>query len=76
MRALIVALAVVLFVTTAGDVDAKTKRSHQQAKPTRQAASLGRSSDYIVHNADKLPIGSADWWGQMLREGRAGTCCN
>jgi hypothetical protein len=28
--------------------------------------------DYYVHDADKLPIGTARWWDQMQREGRTG----
>ena len=28
--------------------------------------------DYYVHDADKLPIGTARWWDQMQRENRTG----
>jgi hypothetical protein len=31
-----------------------------------------QTSDYYVHDANKLPFGSSRWWEQMLRENRAG----
>jgi hypothetical protein len=30
------------------------------------------NGDYYVHDADKLPFGSARWWDQMQRENRTG----
>jgi hypothetical protein len=30
------------------------------------------NGDYYVHDADKLPFGSARWWAQMQRENRTG----
>src|SRR5262249_14935354 len=28
--------------------------------------------DYYVHDADKMPVGTARWWDQMQRENRTG----
>jgi hypothetical protein len=58
---------------------AKKRHKHAKAQVRQSAGATQRSnaaSDYIVRDANKLPYGSSIWWDQMLRENRAGTCCN
>lgn len=50
----------------------KQRPAHQLSKRTAQPEVV-KQQEYL---ADKRPIGSASWWDQMLRENRAGTCCN
>jgi hypothetical protein len=77
-------LAVVLTASLAdaGDAAARSRKAHKHAKSqVRQPAyrpppTRGSDSGYVQYDAEKLPFGSSSWWGQMLREGRAGTCCN
>jgi hypothetical protein len=78
MRGLIVLIALVSVAAGAADAGAKVhrKKLHQEAKQPRLAAPSNRANDYVVHDAERLPYGSSVWWQQMLREGRAGTCCN
>jgi hypothetical protein len=58
----------------------QAKKSQKQAKAqARQSAgdsASARADGYVVRDADKLPFGSALWWDQMMREDRAGRCCN
>ena len=53
-----------------------TTRQGQVRQPASSAANPSASSDYVVRDSNQLPVGSSIWWDQMLREGRAGTCCN
>jgi hypothetical protein len=74
--------ALALVACPGADVAAKepAKKSQKQAKAqARQSTGEGASAKadgYIVRDADKLPFGSAQWWDQMMREDRAGRCCN
>jgi len=59
---------------------AHTKKSKKQAsaqvrQPSGGAATL-KPDGHIERDANRLPFGSSLWWDQMLRENRAGTCCN
>ena len=85
MRIVVAALATLaLIAAAAGDAGAQghVKKRHKQAKAqVRQPAAVATqrsnaASDYIVRDANQLPVGSSIWWDQMLRENRAGTCCN
>ena len=58
---------------------AKKRHKHAKAQVRQPASATPRSnaaSDYVVRDANQLPVGSSIWWDQMLREGRGGTCCN
>jgi hypothetical protein len=84
MRIVVAALAILsLFVGLSGEVTAQgyTKKRQKQVRaqvrqPASRAQSSNATSDYIVRDANQLPVGSSIWWDQMLRENRAGTCCN
>ena len=84
MRTMVAVLAVLSLVAgLAGDCSAraKPKKTHTYAKaqarqPARAAAASNGADGYVERYADKLPFGSSIWWEQMLRENRAGTCCN
>jgi hypothetical protein len=84
MRIVVAALAILsLFVGLSADADAQgyTKKRHKHAKtqvrqPASRAQPSNATSDYIVRDSNQLPVGSSIWWDQMLRENRAGTCCN
>ncbi len=85
MRIVVAALATLALIAgAAGDAGAQghAKKRHKQAKAqVRQPAAVATqrsnaASDYIVRDANQLPVGSSIWWDQMLRENRAGTCCN
>jgi hypothetical protein len=74
---LVVVAALSLLAGLEGEADAKThakKHKHDTKKPASvQAHSSARSYSpdvYIERDASKLPFGSANWWDQMLREGR------
>jgi hypothetical protein len=78
-----VGLAVLALVACPGaDVAAKEPAKKSQKHAKAQARQSGgettsaRSDGYVVRDADKLPFGSAQWWDQMMREDRAGRCCN
>jgi hypothetical protein len=74
--------ALALVAGPSADVAAKepAKKSHKQAKAQVRhsggEAASAKADGYIVRDADKLPFGSAQWWDQMMREDRAGRCCN
>jgi hypothetical protein len=86
MRIVVAALATLALIAgaaAAGDAGAQghAKKRHKHAKAqVRQPASAtprsNAASDYVVRDANQLPVGSSIWWDQMLREGRGGTCCN
>ena len=84
MRIVVAVLAILSLVAgLSGDVSAQgyTKKRHKHAKaqvrqPANGAATAGPADSYIVRDANQLPVGSSIWWDQMLRENRAGTCCN
>jgi hypothetical protein len=48
------------------------ERRCRSSRAHRDYARRGVDRDYYVHDADKLPYGTARWWDQMLRENRAG----
>jgi hypothetical protein len=64
-------LAISFAAAVAAPVAAET-RSKKKPKPTYSERSERRSGDYQEAIADKLPIGSSQWWAQMDREGRGG----
>jgi hypothetical protein len=84
MRIVVAALATLALIAgAAGDAGAQghAKKRHKHAKaqvrqPASAAPKSNAASDYIVRDANQLPVGSSIWWDQMLRENRAGTCCN
>jgi hypothetical protein len=84
MRSVVAVLAALaLLVGASGHADAQgyAKKRHSQAKahvrqPPASATQRSNTSDYVVRDANQLPVGSSIWWDQMLREGRGGTCCN
>jgi hypothetical protein len=84
MRSVVAVLAVLALIAgPVGDADAQgtAKKRHKHAKaqlrqPAAGATQRSNTSDYIVRDANQLPVGSSIWWDQMLRENRAGTCCN
>jgi hypothetical protein len=84
MRIVVAALAILALIAgLSGDVNAQAyaKKRHKHTKaqvrqPASGAATSNTADGYIVRDANKLPFGSSIWWDQMLRENRAGTCCN
>jgi hypothetical protein len=84
MRIIAIAMTVMFAAGAAGVAVAQTQleRAHkldrrsEKRQEQPQAPAAKARNGYIQHNADKLPFGTSDWWDQMLREGRAGTCCN
>ena len=82
MRIVVAVLAVLsLTAGLAGEAGARSKKTHTYAKaqvrqPAPRAAMSYNADGYVERHADKLPFGSSIWWDQMLREGRAGPCCN
>ncbi len=84
MRIVVAVLTILSLVAgLSGEVSAQgyAKKRHKHAKaqvrqPANGAATSNATSDYIVRDANQLPVGSSIWWDQMLRENRAGTCCN
>ena len=84
MRIVVAALAILsLIAGIPGEATAQgyAKKRHKQVRaqvrqPANRAQSSNAASDYIVRDSNQLPVGSSIWWDQMLRENRAGTCCN
>jgi hypothetical protein len=83
MRIAVVAglAALALVAGLADDVSARShaKKNHKYAKAQARQASSARAlkpDGYIEREVSKLPFGSALWWDQMMRENRAGQCCN
>ena len=79
MRIVVAALATLALIAgAAGDAGAQghAKKRHKQVRQPTSAAPKPNTSDYVVRDANQLPVGSSIWWDQMLRENRAGTCCN
>jgi len=73
--AVLVMLAVVLPLTSSAASDASNKKAkvHKHAVPHSSVAnSAPRPDRYQELLADKMPMGSLDWWEQMRREGRLG----
>jgi len=80
MRIVVAALATLALIAgAAGDAGAQghAKKRHKQVRqPASATPKSNAASDYVVRDANQLPVGSSIWWDQMLRENRAGTCCN
>jgi hypothetical protein len=81
MRTLvIVAVSLFLIAPPVSEVSAaansKTQHRHakrylRHARPTvERQRTYPDASGWYPHDADRLPIGSAIWWDQMMREGR------
>jgi hypothetical protein len=58
-------------VAEAGATD-KKRKAHKQVSATPAAVSQPPPARYRELLADKMPVGSTDWWEQMRREGRLG----
>ena len=58
----------------------EAKKRHKSVQAPAQHPAAARTSPrpdgYAEREANKLPFGSAQWWDQMMRENRAGQCCN
>ena len=73
--AVLVMLAVVLPLTGSAASDASNKKAkvHKHVvSHSSVATSTPRPDHYQELLADKMPMGSRDWWEQMRREGRLG----
>jgi hypothetical protein len=75
----LVALAMVVEAASNAGAEPETKKRPKPApaqarQPT--PAPTPKPDSYVERDANKLPFGSAQWWDQMLRENRAGQCCN
>jgi hypothetical protein len=73
-------LSLIAGIAVGASAETPPKKRHKQAQAqVRQpsaTAPLPKPDPYIERNADRLPFGSSIWWDQMLRENRAGQCCN
>ena len=79
MVAALAALAAIAGPASGVNAEPTAKKRHKSAHAQiRQhtAASTPKPDAYVERDANKLPFGSALWWDQMLRENRAGQCCN
>jgi hypothetical protein len=73
----VVALAAVVGPSSNAGAEPEAKKRHKPAQAqVRQPAPAPKPDAYVERDANKLPFGSALWWDQMLRENRAGQCCN
>jgi hypothetical protein len=71
---LLVVLSVLIslaVVAEAGATD-KKRKAHKQLSAAPAAASRPPPDRYRELLADKMRVGSTDWWEQMRREGRLG----
>ena len=62
-------------IAEAGATDAKKRKVQKHAanaNAAAPAATAPRPAPYRELLADKMPIGSTQWWEQMRREGRLG----
>jgi len=71
--AVLVVLTVLLpfSAAVAADGSHKKAKAHKRSTPA-SVASAPRPDRYHELMADKMPIGTLDWWEQMRREGRLG----
>jgi hypothetical protein len=58
-------------IAEAGATDDKKRKAHKHAA-SAPAAAAPRPERYRELLADKMRIGSTEWWEQMRREGRLG----
>lgn len=74
MKRIVAGLLALSFATAVAAPVAAETRSKKKPKPTYSERTERRSggSDYQEALADKLPIGSSQWWAQMDRESRGG----
>jgi len=76
MRFAIFVLSVLLsfaVIAEAGATDKKRKaQKHAAGAPAPSATSPPRPERYHELLADKMRVGSTEWWEQMRREGRLG----
>jgi len=66
------ALMSLAVIVEAGASDKKRKTQKHAASAPAPAASAPRPERYHELLADKMPVGSSQWWEQMRREGRLG----
>ena len=60
-------------IAEAGATDAKKRKGQKHAANAAvPTATAPRPAPYRELLADKMPIGSSQWWEQMRREGRLG----
>ena len=83
MRTVVAALCTLsLLAGLSGEASARAyaKKRHKHASAQLRQPSAGaatsRPDGYVERDVNKLPFGSSLWWDQMLRENRAGQCCN
>jgi hypothetical protein len=84
MRMAVVVAGLVALVTIVGPANVcaqpEAKKRHKPVQAQVQHPAAARTSPkpdgYVERDANRLPFGSALWWDQMLRENRAGQCCN
>ena len=82
MVAVLAALSLIAGLGLSGDASAQPhkKKSHKHAHAQAGKSAAYRAAPlpdpYIERDSNRLPFGSAIWWDQMLRENRAGPCCN
>lgn len=78
--AVLATLSLVAGLSGEGSAQSNAKKLHKHAQAqVRQpsaAPTAGKPDGYVERDANKLPFGSSLWWDQMLRENRAGQCCN
>jgi hypothetical protein len=61
-----------IFALSAHGSAAESHRHHAKSYPKHFSyrPDYPRGNGWYPHDADKLPIGSGEWWRQMLRENR------
>lgn len=70
----LVAMSLALSIAQVPVASASGKKQHADKSPPRQAAAAPqpRPDRYQELLADKMRVGSTEWWEQMRREGRLG----
>jgi hypothetical protein len=72
MLRVVLALTLLVGAAVAAPAAAETKRKAHRPHAPGAAVATPRPADYRELLADKLPVGSSQWWEQMRREGRLG----
>ena len=55
---------------------AKKKHASAQVRQPSGGAATFKPDGHVERDVNRLPFGSSIWRDQMLRENRAGQCCN
>jgi hypothetical protein len=61
-----------LAVAVGASAGESKRKAQKQAASSRQAVTAPRPDGYHELLADKMRVGSSEWWEQMRREGRLG----